>query len=165
VLYLPAILLPILTIEKLGQRHAAGVLSGCLELIKHGSYFVGGVILVFSIMLPLVKFALLLFLCTGQLLREEHQAWTYRVIETLGRWSMLDVLLVAMLVALVKLGDLVQFHIGPGAWFFTLCVAMSIIASTSFDPHAIWDTERSRGRNSNRKKNPESNPSGDPAAG
>jgi paraquat-inducible protein A len=59
--------------------------------------------------------------------------------EHMGRWSMMDVMLLAFLVMLVKLGNIVQFHFGPAVIAFVLCVAMSMIASISFDPHAIWE--------------------------
>ena len=139
IVYFPAILLPILEIEKLGHRYESGILVGCFELLRQGSVFVALVILVFSIILPPVKLILMLVLCTGRLLGRRHRAWTYRVLEHLGRWGMLDVLLVAILVALVKLGDLVRFHVGPAVWFFSVCVGLSILASASFDPRAIWD--------------------------
>jgi paraquat-inducible protein A len=59
--------------------------------------------------------------------------------EQLGKWSMMDVMLLAFLVMLVKLGDMVEFHLGPAVIAFVLCVAMSMLASISFDPHLIWD--------------------------
>jgi paraquat-inducible protein A len=59
--------------------------------------------------------------------------------EQAGRWSMMDVMLLAFLVMLVKLGTLVEFHIGPAVWAFVLCVAMSMLASLSFNPYAIWE--------------------------
>ena len=59
--------------------------------------------------------------------------------EYLGRWSMMDVLLVALLVMFVKLGNIVEFQVGPAAWAFTFCVAMTMVAAMSFDPDSIWD--------------------------
>ncbi len=77
--------------------------------------------------------------------RGRYTARTYRVIEWAGRWGMLDVLLIALLVAWIKIGDLVEVSPGPGALTFTLCVLLSLLASAHFDPHALWDppeTER-----------------------
>ena len=59
--------------------------------------------------------------------------------EFVGKWSMMDVMLLAFMVMLVKLGSMVQFHFGPAVWAFVLCVAMSMLASICFDPHTIWD--------------------------
>ena len=143
VLYFPAVLLPILEIDQLGHHHAASLLGGTLDLIRQGNWFVGLVVLLFSIVLPLVKLLALLDLSYLGLTSRPHRAWTYRLVEWAGRWSMLDVLLLALLVALVKLGDLVSFHLGPAVFAFVMCVVMSMIAAMTFDPHAIWDQAHS----------------------
>lgn len=138
VLFWPAILLPILSIEKLGRHHEQSILSGIVELLTTGNYFVGGVVLLFSIIFPLTKLVLLLELSCLQILHARHKAITLRWMEHAGRWSMMDVMLLAFLVMLVKLGNLVQFNFGPAVIAFTVCVAMSMVASLSFDPHSIW---------------------------
>lgn len=139
VLYFPAILLPILRIDKLGHHHEASLLGGTSDLLRHGSWFVGLVVLIFSIVLPLIKILALIELSWISLTGRAHRAWTYRVVEWAGKWSMMDVLLLALMVTLVKLGDLVEFHLGSAVFAFVFCVIMSLIASTMFDPHAIWD--------------------------
>lgn len=138
ILYWPAVLLPILELERLGHRHRSSIVSGTFELLAHGNWFVGIVVLLFSIVLPLVKIVLLLELSLVNLLRRRHKAVTYRIVEHVGKWSMMDVLLLAFLVMLVKLGDLVEFHFGPAVIAFVLCVALSMLASALFDPHSIW---------------------------
>ena len=143
VLFWPAVLLPILRIEQLGLAHQSSILSGTLELFQHGSWLVGGVVFVFSIVFPLTKIVLLLELSFLELLHKRHKAFTLRLMEQLGRWSMMDVMLLAFLVMLVKLGDMVEFHFGPAIVAFILCVTMSMIASLSFDPHAIWEQDES----------------------
>ncbi len=140
VLFWPAILLPILEIERLGQRSQQSILSGTLDLLHHGNYFVGAVVLMFSIVFPLTKILLLLELSWLEILHRRHKAIGLRLMESLGKWSMLDVMLLALLVMLVKLGNLVDFHFGPAVVAFVLCVAMSMVASLSFDPHSIWDS-------------------------
>lgn len=139
VLYLPAVLLPILEIEKLGHHHATSLLGGTMDLLLHGNWFVGAIVLLFSIVLPLVKLIALLELSWIGVARRQHRAWTYRLVELAGRWSMMDVLLLALLVTMVKLGDLVSFRLGPAVIAFVLCVVMSMVASIMFDPHAIWE--------------------------
>lgn len=138
-LYFPAVLLPILEIEKLGHHHATSLLGGTLDLLWHGNWFVGLIVLMFSIVLPLVKLLALLELSWVGLTRRQHRAWTYRLVEFAGRWSMMDVLLLALFVALIKLGDLVSFQLGPAVVAFILCVVMSMLASIMFDPFAIWE--------------------------
>lgn len=141
ILYWPAMLLPILEIEQLGHRHESSLLFGTLELLVQGSWFVGSVILIFSVLFPLVKILLLLELSLLGILHSHHKAATYRIMEYAGKWSMMDVMLLALLVMLVKLGELVEFHVGPAIWAFVFCVAMSMLASISFDPHSIWKTQ------------------------
>jgi paraquat-inducible protein A len=140
-LFWPAVLLPILEVEQLGRTHAASVLVGTLTMLRQGEWFVGGVVLLFSVVFPLVKIVLLLELSLVRLLGRRQRAATYRLMEHAGRWSMLDVLLLALLVMLVKVGSVVEFRVGPGAAAFVLCVAMSMLASLSFDPHQIWEDE------------------------
>ncbi len=139
VLFWPAILCPILEIEKLGVRTSSSILGGTIDLLKGGSWFVGGVVLLFSVIFPLTKMLLLLELSLLEFLESRHKAISLRAMEHLGKWSMMDVMLLAFLVMLVKLGNLVHFQFGPAVAAFILCVTMSMIASLSFDPHAIWE--------------------------
>ena len=139
ILFWPAVLLPIIEVERLGHRHASSLLFGTLEMLRQGSWFVGSIVLVFSIVFPLAKLVLLLELCLLGVLHRRHKATTYRLVESMGRWSMMDVLLLAFLVMLVKLGSLVEFHFGPAVVAFVLCVVLSMLASLCFDPHTIWE--------------------------
>ena len=139
VLYFPAITLPMLVIRRLGYEHSSSLISGTWELLSHGEWFVGLVVFLFSVVLPLVKIVLLLELSLLEVSHRHHRAATYRWMEQLGKWSMMDVLLVALLVMLVKLGNMIQFEIGPAVWAFGLCVVMSMIGSMSFDPRSIWE--------------------------
>jgi len=138
-LYLPAVSLPLIDVSRLGHRRASSLISGTWDLLIHGSWFVGGVVLVFSILLPLVKLLLLLELSWLGMLQRRHRSVTYRFMQWVGKWSMMDVLLLALLVMTVKVGNVVSFHFGPAVFAFVLCVVMSMIASTSFDAHTIWD--------------------------
>ena len=142
-LFWPAVLLPIIEVERLGHRHSSSLLAGTIELFLHGSWFVGLIVLLFSIVFPLTKLVLLLELSLFSLLHRRHKATTYRLMEHAGRWSMMDVLLLAFLVMLMKLGSLVTFHFGPAIVAFVLCVVLSMAASLCFDPHSIWEDEGS----------------------
>lgn len=139
ILFWPAILLPILQIEKLGHRQQSSILGGIVELLSHGSWFVGIIVLVFSVVFPLTKILMMLELSLFELLHKKHKAKTLRLMEHVGKWSMMDVMLLAFLVMLIKLGNLVEFQFGPAVFAFVLCVVMSMVASLSFDPHAIWE--------------------------
>ena len=133
--------MPILTVEQLGQRHQTSLFGGSLELLSHGNGFVGMVVVLFSIVFPFVKIMGLLELSWFGLLKRSHQATVYRLMELSSKWSMLDVMLLALLVMIVKLGGLVEFHFGPAVFAFVGCVAMNMLASFCFDPHAIWEDE------------------------
>lgn len=137
-LYIPAVTLPLLRIRQLGHYHSSSILSGAWELLTSGAWFVGAVVLIFSVVLPVLKIGLLLDLCLLERTPRRHRAATYRLMEHLGRWSMMDVLLVALLVMFVKLGNIVEFQVGPAVWAFALCVAMTMVAAMSFDPYSIW---------------------------
>ena len=139
ILFWPAVLLPILEIERLGHHHKSSLLAGIFEMLGHGEWFVGLIVLLFSVVFPLFKIGLLLELSLLKLLHRRHRAMTYRLMENTGRWSMMDVMLLAFLVMLVKLGGLVAFHIGPAVVAFSLCVLLSLVASMRFHPYQIWE--------------------------
>ncbi len=139
ILYPLAITMPMIRVEQFGHYTESSILDGTITLLASGHLFVGIVVLLCSIVLPLGKLAALLVLSTGGLnLRSRHRALTYHIVEFTGRWGMLDVLLVAILVATLKLGDLVEVQAGSAALTFTCCVVLSLIATASFDPHALW---------------------------
>lgn len=139
ILYPVAVALPIMTLERLGHRQEASIWAGSVGLIAKGELFVGVVVLLCSVVLPLAKLAGLVAITAGRRrFRGAHRALAYRVIEWTGRWGMLDVLLIAVVVAWVKVGDLVTVEPGPAAVAFTACVLASLLASAWFDPHAPW---------------------------
>jgi paraquat-inducible protein A len=137
-LYPLAISLPIMRLERFGHSTEASIWAGSIGLLREGQVFVGGLVFVCSVVLPLAKLGLLVVLCTSQRFSDRHRAGFYRALEAAGRWGMLDVLLVAVVVAWVKVGDLVEVSAGPAALVFTLCVTLSLVASARFDPHSLW---------------------------
>lgn len=142
VLYIPAIMLPIMTLERLGHESIASIWSGTIGMLAEGHYTIGLTVFFFSIVAPVTKLAALFTLCyAGPLLSGGARSWIYHAVEFIGRWGMLDVLLVAVLVAVVKLGDLVEVTPGPGVIVFGIVVLLSMLASISFDPHAIWEDD------------------------
>jgi paraquat-inducible protein A len=139
-MYPLAMTLPVMSVERFGHRHEAGILEGTTQLLAGGHFLIGLVVLVCSVVIPLLKLLALLGLSTGGgFLIHEHRALTYHLVEWTGRWGMLDVLLVALLVAFMKLGDLVEVHPGPGAAAFLSVVLLSLLAAAAFDPHRLWD--------------------------
>lgn len=141
VLFPPAVTLPIIQIEKFGHEHEAGIVEGVTALLSRGHLVVGLVVLMCSIVLPVLKLAAMLVLSWGRFLRHRHRALTYRLVEWTGRWGMLDVLLVAIMVAVLKLGDVVEVSAGPGLLAFASVVGLSLLAAASFNPHSLWESQ------------------------
>ncbi len=143
ILYPLGVLLPIMRLEQMGHASESSILDGTATLLSKGHIAVGIVVLACSVILPVVKLVALLTLTSGDfVLRRHHRAWVYRAVEFTGRWGMLDVLAVAVLVAAVKLGESIELTPGPGATAFAAVVILSLLASASFDPHAMWEEER-----------------------
>jgi len=147
VLYLPANILPIMETNSLFDSQVDTILSGIIYLWSTGSWFIAVVVFVASILVPLTKLAaLMLLLITVQ----RRSTWRpllrgqmYRVIEFIGRWSMLDIYVLTLLVALVQMKTLANIKAGPGALAFGAMVVVTMFAAMSFDPRLIWDaTER-----------------------
>lgn len=143
VLYAPALTLPVMTIAQLGHERATSIWGGMVGLLGAGHWAVGGAVLLFSVVAPVLKLGALVALCLGRrAMGRRPRAATYRLVEFVGRWGMADVLLVAVVVAAAKLGDLVEVTPGPGVVAFGAVVVLSMLSSLSFDPHAIWEDER-----------------------
>jgi paraquat-inducible protein A len=141
IIYPLALFSPVMTIERLGHTSAASIWNGTVSLLAEGHLAVGLAVLCFSIVAPVAKLAAIFTLTTGVSMDARHRARTYRFVEWIGRWGMVDVLLVAILVAAVKLGDLVEVTPGIGVAAFGAVVILSILASAAFDPHQIWRAE------------------------
>ena len=141
-LYIPANIYPILRMNFYGAYSESTVWDGVVSLAQSGQYFVALIVLLASIVIPLFKLAGLLYLVAaarfdlGRRLRS--RARLYRLIDVVGPWAMLDVFLLAVLVALVKLGQIATILPGPGLIAFTAVVVLTMFASASFDPRLIW---------------------------
>jgi paraquat-inducible protein A len=146
VLYVPANIYPILMMNLYGNYSENTIWDGVVSLMQYNEYFVAAVVFLASIVVPLFKLLGLLFLVAsvkwrrGRRLRARTHI--FRFIDAIGPWAMLDVFLLAILVALVKLGDLGQVIPGPGLVAFTCVVVLTILASQSFDPKLIWNRDR-----------------------
>jgi paraquat-inducible protein A len=142
VLYVPANLYPILAMDLYGAYSENTVWQGCVQLFEHGDQLVAVVVFVASILSPVLKllglFVLAVTAAVGSSRWQRGRTRVYRAVEVIGPWAMLDVFLVAILVALVKLGQLATVIPGPGLIAFTGVVVLTILASTSFDPELIW---------------------------
>ena len=145
VFYIPANVLPITHVVSFGKAQSDTIMSGVIYFVKSGSWPIALVIFVASVFVPLLKLFLLTYLLiTVQLKsqwRPKDRTRLYRITEAVGRWSMVDIYVVTILVALVKLGSLATIEAGSGAIFFAGVVIITIFAAMSFDPRLIWDTQ------------------------
>lgn len=143
IFYIPANVLPVMETNSLFGAQTDTILSGVVYLWTSGSWPLAVVVFVASITLPLAKIIALVFLAVSVQLRSSWQpvqrARLYRMIESIGRWSMLDIYVIAILVALVQLRALATIKAGPAAVAFGAVVVLTMFAAMSFDPRLIWD--------------------------
>ncbi len=143
ILYLPANLLPIMYTDQLGVTNPATIIGGVLLLIKLGSIPIAAIIFIASVMVPIGKLMIMYYLTwtvsSGRLGSEAQRTRLYRITEIIGKWSMVDVFVVAILVALVQLSGLIAFRPGAGALAFAGVVIITIFAAEGFDQRLIWD--------------------------
>jgi paraquat-inducible protein A len=143
IFYVPANVYPILSMDFYGAYSESTVWDGCVKLFQSGQWPVAVVVFLASILIPLLKLLGLFTLVTTTRFKtarwRQERTWIYKIIDVIGPWAMLDVLLVAVLVALVKLGLLATVLPGPGLFAFTALVLLTALASASFDSRLIWE--------------------------
>jgi paraquat-inducible protein A len=141
--YIPANVLPITHTTSLGREQSDTIISGVIYFIHSGNWPVALVIFIASVSIPLFKLLILSFLLISV---QRRWRWRpvdrtrlYRITQAIGRWSMLDIYVVTILVALVNLGALATIEAGPGALFFAAVVVVTMLAAEAFDPRLLWD--------------------------
>ncbi|MDM0071291.1 paraquat-inducible protein A [Variovorax sp. J31P207] len=144
ILYLPANLLPVMITKSLLGTQQDTILSGVIYFWVSGAYGLAALIFVASFLVPLFKLtALVLLTITAQRRsswRQLERAKLYRILEVIGRWSMLDVFVVALLAGLVRIQGFAEITAGVGIAAFGAVVVLTMLASLSFDPRLTWDT-------------------------
>jgi len=148
ILYVPANLLPMMKTSSLFGSQSDTIMSGVVYFWTTGSWYLALIIFFASIMVPLLKMIALMVLLVSVQRRSRWQrvqrARLYRLVELVGRWSMLDIYVVAVIVALVQLKALATIQPGPGAIAFGAVVVLTMFAAMAFDPRLIWDTQETR---------------------
>ncbi len=144
-LYIPANLFPIMTVTRLGVGEPHTILGGIIVLIHNDMLPIAMLVLVASILVPLLKLLglSLLLLCVHYRWQVNAKLWTrmYRMIAFVGRWSMLDIFMISILVSLVNLGGVAQVIAGSAATAFAAVVVLTMFAAKNFDPRLIWDVQ------------------------
>jgi paraquat-inducible protein A len=143
VCFIPANILPVLSTTTLGNSESDTIMGGVVFLYTSGSWPLALIVLIASVMVPLGKLVALSYLLItvqrGSLGSTHERTRLYRLVEFIGRWSMLDVFVDTFTVALVQLQPLMSVAPGPGVLFFAAVVVLTMIAAESFDPRLIWD--------------------------
>jgi len=143
VLYLPANIEPVMITSSFLGTQSDTILSGVAYLYHSGSWPLAALVFTASILVPLLKLLALSYLAASVQRRSRanllQRTRLYRLLEVVGRWSMLDVFVVMVLAALVNMGALANIQAGSGAMYFGGVVVLTMLASMSFDPREIWD--------------------------
>jgi len=151
IVFIPANLWPILIVNELGSNQPTTIIEGVIEFWESEVYTVSIIIFTASILIPGLKLVALFSLCAiakGWLNINAHTATKiYQITELIGKWSFLDVFVVAILVGLIQLGNITAISAGPAAFAFGLMVLLTMLAAHSFDPRIIWDQARTQRKN------------------
>jgi paraquat-inducible protein A len=149
VVYIPANIYPMLLTTSFGRTSENTIVGGVVDLIHYGSYAVAAIVFLASVVIPVGKFIAIGYLALvvrpgariGRGSGQHGRQHLYEVVEFIGRWSMIDVFVVAILAALVQLDFAATISPGIAAVSFSLSVAFTMLAAQSFDPRLIWDAE------------------------
>jgi len=146
--YIPANLYPMLLTSTLVERSESTIIGGVVELFEHGSWGIATIVFAASVMIPVGKFVAIIYLAISVQRHskanrhERHKA--YEVVEFIGRWSMIDVFVVAILSALVQLDTIATVNPGIAAMSFALSVIITMLSAQAFDSRLIWDADRTQ---------------------
>lgn len=147
-LYIPANTYPVLTVVRLGASQTSTILGGVRELLDLGMWPLAALVFFASVAVPVLK-----LIGLGILLISTHSGsgWAlrdrtvlYRIVDAIGRWSMIDIFMESILVGLVQFGKLASVYPGPGAIAFAAVVILTMLAAHSFDPRLMWDSARDK---------------------
>ena len=146
--YAPANLYPILRLEWYGMHSESTAWDGAVALFRQGQPVIATIVFLASIVIPFLKLLALFYLVATVKLRSRawrrQRTWVFRVLEVIGPWAMLDVFVMSVLVALVKLGELATVLPGRGLFSFAAVAVLTLLASASFDPRLIWEPADAR---------------------
>ncbi len=148
IFYIPANVLPMTVITTMGVKQSDTIISGVIYFVKTGMWPIALVIFVASIIVPMIKIVMLSILLFSVMRKSNYnpklRTKLYRITEIIGKWSMVDVYVVTILVALVNLGATASVAAGPAAIYFCLVVILTMTAAMSFDPRLIWDSLKTK---------------------
>ena len=146
VLYVPANVLPVMDTHTFFDDENDTIMSGVLVLLHSGSWPIAVLVFIASIVVPLLKILALGVLLTSAWTRSAHRPMQrselFRMVEFIGRWSMLDIYAISLLATLVQVQSFASVIVGWGAWAFGAVVVLTLLAARTFDERLLWDTPR-----------------------
>ena len=148
ILYFPSNFYPLVTGEYHGLHYETTIFKGIHSLFNDHQYFIAGLVFCTSILSPALKIIGLLFISITLNWKgwERARTWAYKVIRVIDPWNMLEVFLLAISISLIEMGRVATVHPGPGVFSFTAVVALTLLATLSFDPRLIWDSPEEKKR-------------------
>jgi paraquat-inducible protein A len=142
--YVPANVLTMMSTRFLGSTLDSTIVGGVFDLVHHGAYGIAAIVAVASVGIPVAKFLAIGYLAWsiqgGGTLSAHRRIHLYEAVEFIGRWSMIDVFVVAILAATIQLGFLASIEPGPAAVFFALSVIFTMLSAQALDPRLLWDS-------------------------
>ena len=142
-LYIPAMIYPIMEVTRLGVKIESTILEGVISFLGQGSYFIAIVVFTASVIIPMIKLVGLLFifisLKINVKMHNNRKILIFKFIEAIGKWSMIDIYVVALLASIVQLDEIFNIKGGIAATSFALMVILTMIAANRFDTRIIWD--------------------------
>ena len=146
ILYIPANVYPMLLTNTLVEKSESTIMGGVVELVHYQSYGIAVIVFVASIIIPVGKFLAITYLALSvqrhSTLNMHQRHRLFDAVEFIGRWSMIDVFVVAILSSLVQLDSVASINPGIAAISFALSVVFTMLSAQSFDPRLIWDADR-----------------------
>lgn len=143
---IPANLLPMMVVTALGEDEGSTIMEGVIYFFKHAEYGIGAVIFIASVVVPIFKLAVIFFLLLIVHFKQYDKAVLgnklFHIIHIIGKWSMLDIFVVALMVSIVQFQDLASIRTGEAAISFCFAVVFTIMSTNAFDPRLMWDTNK-----------------------
>ncbi|MFT7445419.1 MAG: paraquat-inducible protein A [Glaciecola sp.] len=147
--YVPANVYPMLRTKTLFQNEESTIIGGAVDLAHHGAIGIAFIILLASVVIPLAKFWAIAFLAISvksrRMASNHARHFMYEIVEYIGRWSMIDIFVVAILSSLVQLKTLATINPGPASMFFAISVIFTMLSAQAFDSRMIWDDQAEDG--------------------
>ena len=147
-LFIPAMIYPMMEVSKLGVEEGSTIMEGVISFLSHGDYFIAIVILTASVIIPLIKLLGLLFIFSTLIintrLKNKTKIKIFYFIEAIGKWSMIDIYVVAILASIVQLDEIFSIKGGIAATSFALVVVLTMLSAHRFDTRIIWDEPREK---------------------